>query len=264
MIHARIAALALACVAVFAGGQVPPQIPAWLVHYPGTSAETKLLRDGSETSYSAVGTSGEAIAYFKRLFAENGLKFEPMPTGDGYFARTDAPECILTVLIRTSESHTDDDGPPDTAIKVTCTARETANHGAAWQVVKDPPVHDTTEVMKKFDKPVYPDAKAAAALKWPSWLVGVDGTRLRFQTLSGQLKSSFPAAPPRYAIEVFYADLLDSHGYRVNKSLSNSPAVFGSWLEGIVDPDAELGRRTVIRINIKPIGQNFDIEITVQ
>jgi len=74
----------------------------------------------------------------------------------------------------------------------------------------------------------------------------------------------FSVAPPRYAIEVFYADLLGAYGYHVNKSPSNSPEVFGSWVEGTADPDAELGRKTVIWVKIKPAGQNFNIEITVQ
>jgi len=264
VIHLRIAALALACAAALAEGQAPPQMPSWLVPYPSSSAQTKQLRDGVETSYSAAATPHDVIAYFQKVFTENGLKFEPMPTGDGYFVRTDAPECALAVSIRARASRTSDDGPPETAVKVTCTAKAPVDQGAVWHAVKDPPVHDTTDVMKKFDKPVYPDAKAAASLKWPSWLVSVDGTRLPVQRLSGQLKSTFAVAPPRYAIEVFYADLLGAYGYHVNKSPSNSPEVFGSWVEGTADPDAELGRKTVIWVKIKPAGQNFNIEITVQ
>jgi len=260
----RVAALAFTCATSQAGPQAVPSIPAWLVAYPGASVQTKQLRDGVEASYSATATPHEVIAYFKKLFAENGLKFDPMPTGDGSFARTDAPECALAVSIRTRQSHLADDVPLDTAVKITCTEEADASQGTEWRTVKDPPLPHTTDAMKKFDKPVYPDAVAAAALKWQSWLARVDGTRLPVQRFSGLLKSSFAAAPPKYAIEVFYADLLDAHGYRVNKSPSNSPAVFGSWLEGTADPDTELGRKTVIWVKIKPAGQNFNIEITVQ
>jgi len=259
-----VAALALACAAAQAGAQAAPAMPAWLVPYPGTSAETKQLSDGVEASYSAAASPRDVIAWFGKVFAEKGLKFEPLPTGDGYFVRADAPECGLAVSIRARSGRPTLDDPPDTAVKVTCTAKGTANQGTVWQTVKDPPVHDTTTAMKKFDKPVYPDAKASAALRWPSWLVAVDGGRLPVERLSGQLKSSFAAAPPRYAIEVFYADLLDAHGYRVNRSPANSPVVFGSWVQGTADPDPELGRKSVIWVKIKPAGQAFQVEITAQ
>ena len=264
MIHLRRPVLALACAAALAGGQAHLQMPSWLVPYPGATAETKQLSDGVEVSYFAAATPPEVIAWFKKVFAENGLKIEPMPTGDGYFARVDAPECGLAVSIRARAGHSSLDDPPETAVKVTCEEKAPVGTGAAWQSVKDPPVRETTDVMKKFDKPVYPDAKAAAALRWPSWLVAVDGGRLPVERFSGLLKSSFAAAPPRYATEVFYADLLDAHGYRVNKSPGNSPAVFGSWVEGTADPDAEMGRKTVIWVKIKPAGQAFHVEITVQ
>ena len=268
------AALALAFAVEYAGGQtmpagaqVAPATPGWLIPYPGASAETKQLSDGVEVSYSAAATPREVISWFRKVFADNGLKFEPMPTGDGYFARVGAPECGLAVSIRARAGHSTVDDPPNTAVRLTCTAKGTVNQGTGngqvWQAVKDPPVHDTTDAMKKFDKPVYPDAKAAA-LKWPSWLVAVDGGRLAVERYSGLLKSSFTAAPPRFATEVFYADLLDAHGYHVNKSPANSAEVFGSWVEGTADPDAELGRKTVIWIKMKPAGKAFQVEITVQ
>jgi hypothetical protein len=258
------AALALAWSVSQAGATAPQVMPAWLVAYPGASAETRQLSDGVEASYSTTVTPHEVIEWFRKLFAEKGLKFEPMPTGDGYFARVEASECGLSVSIRAHTGHIAGDELRVTAVKVTCTAKSAANQATTWLPVKDPPAQDTTDVMKTFDKPVYPDRKAAAALKWPSWLVAVDGDRLPVERLPGQLKSSFAAAPPRYAIEVFYADLLDAHGFRVNKSPANSPEVFGSWVEGTADPDAALGRKTVIRVKIKPVGQAFQVEITVQ
>jgi len=239
-------------------------MPVWPLPYPGSSAETRQLSDGIEATYSAAATPQEVIAYFKKLFMDKALKFEPMPTGDGYFARIDASECALAVSVRRRASHVDADDTPETSVKVTFTQKIAANPGGIWQPMKDPPVHDTTDAMKKFDKPVYPDAKAAAALKWPSWLVSVDGTRLPVQRFSGLLKSNCAAAPPRYSIEVFYWALLDAHGYHVNQSPSNSPEVFGSWIEGTADPDTELDRKTAIWVKIKPAGQNFNIEITVQ
>jgi hypothetical protein len=116
------------------------------------------------------------IAWFRKVFAENGEKFEPMPTGDGYFARVDATECGHAVSIRARAGHSSVDDPPDTAVKVTCTAKGEAIEGAGtasgtgtgtvWQAVKDPPVHDTTDAMKKFDKPVYPRPRFSMRTCW--------------------------------------------------------------------------------------------------
>jgi hypothetical protein len=119
--------------------------------------------------------------------------------------------------------------------------------------------------MKKFDKPVPPGAKpAVAALAWPAWLVRVDGARLPVQKLAGQMKSSFTTEGPSRDIEAFYTDLLDTNDYRVSKGLPSGADDVGTLLLGTSEPDAKSGKRTVIRVRIKPEGENFHVEITMQ
>jgi hypothetical protein len=92
----------------------------------------------------------------------------------------------------------------------------------------------------------------------------VDGFKLPVQKFPGMLKSSFPSLPTREGIQAFYAGLLAAHGYRLTQSLAAAPEKFGSWIQGTADPDTELGRKVVIWIKIKPDGQDFVVEISVQ
>jgi hypothetical protein len=92
----------------------------------------------------------------------------------------------------------------------------------------------------------------------------VDGARLPVEKLAGQLKSSFTSQPTREAIQAFYANLLSSHNYRVTQGLAAAPEKFGSWVHASATPDSQLGRNVVISIKIKPVGQNFTVELTLQ
>ena len=119
--------------------------------------------------------------------------------------------------------------------------------------------------MKKFDTPVYPQPKAPQPpLTWPSWLVRVDGAALPVEKSAGRLSSSFLSKPTRDAIQYFYANLLNSHGYRVKQGLAAVPDKFGCWVQATADPDSQLGRRVVVWVKIRPVGNDFNVELTLQ
>jgi hypothetical protein len=242
---------------------VAPAMPSWVVVFPGATAQDRQTGSGVESSYEVGAKMDEVLAHFRKLFASKGLAFDPESTGDGFFIRAKTPECDLAISIRRRIDHAAEDDQAETAVKVTCTEKQGSSVGTVWAPVQDKPKPETTEVMKKFDKPYYPPPKTGPGLRWPSWLVEVDGAKPVVQRLSGQLKSTFTAAPPRADIEYFYAGLLDSHDYHLSKGVSPA-AQFGSWLQATADPDPELGRKVVIWIKIKPVGGNFNVEITVQ
>jgi len=246
-----------------AGTPVAPGMPTWVVVFPGATAQARQAGDGVESSYVVGATMNEVLAHFRKLFAQKGLAFDPESTGDGYFIRAKASECDLAISIRRRNAHVVEDDQPETAVKVTCSAKQGSSVGTVWVPVQDKPKPDTTEGMKKFDKPYYPPPKTGPGIRWPAWLVEVDGAKPAVQRLPGQLKGTFTAAPPRGDIEYFYSGLLDSHDYHVSKGVSPA-AQFGSWLQATADPDPELGRKVVIWIKIKPVGGNFNVEITVQ
>jgi hypothetical protein len=252
-----------ACSTIQAGSQtgspVAPGFPSWVVVFPGATAQERQAGDEIESSYVVGATMNEVLAHFRKLFEQKGLAFDPEATGDGFFIRSKVPECDLAISIRRRNS---EDDQPETAVKVTCSAKQGSSVGTVWAPVQDKPKPDTTEIMKKFDKPVYPAPRTEPGIRWPSWLVEVNGSKPNVQRLSGALKSTFTAAPPRGDIEYFYSSLFDSHDYHVSKGASPA-AQFGSWLQATADPDPELGRKVVIWIRIKPVGGNFNVEIKV-
>jgi hypothetical protein len=187
---------------------------------------------------------------------QKGLAFKPNDTGDGFFVRVAAAECDLAISIRARAAQTE--------VKVTCSPKAPLDERLVQLPAHETGAPKETTSMKKFDKPVYPDAKAQAALVWPAWLVRVDGARLEVRRLQGQLKSTFTSAPTREDIESFYAKLLDAQNYKVTKGQAAAPDQFGSWLQATADPDPAMGRKVVIWIKIKPAGKDFDVEITVQ
>jgi hypothetical protein len=132
---------------------------------------------------------------------------------------------------------------------------------SGWRIY----AHAQSDPMKKFDTPVYPQPKVPTApLTWPSWLVRVDGAALSVEKSPVRLSSSFVSAPTRDAIQYFYANLLNSHGYRVTQGLAAAPDKFGCWVQGSADTDNQPGRRVVIWIKIKPVGENFAVELSLQ
>jgi hypothetical protein len=232
-------------------------MPAWLVPYPGASAQNRQVGKGVESSYTINAPPHDILTHFRTLFASAGVPFEPDPAGFGFMIRAAAPECDLDISIRRYD--------PDTRVKVTCSPRLEANERMASFRQQQRAEHAQSDPMKKFDVPVYPQAKAPAPpLIWPSWLVRVDGARLPVEKFPGVLKSSFESLPTREAIQAFYADLLRSHNYRVTQSASPAPAQVGSWVLGTADPDDEIGRKVAIWVKIRPVGQSFAVNLTLQ
>jgi hypothetical protein len=236
---------------------VPSVMPAWLVPYPGASAQNRQILNTSESSYTVAAAPRDILTHFRNLFGSAGLPFQPDSMGYGFLIRAAAPECDLDISIRRRE--------PDTMVRVRCSPRLAVNERIANQQAQERAEHAQTDPMKKFDSPVYPEAKAAVApLSWPAWLVRVDGARLPVEKFPGRLKSSFRSSPTREGIQAFYADLLTSHGYRVTQRLAAVPEKFGSWVQGTSDANDQLGRRIVIWVKIRPAGQDFDVELSLQ
>ena len=250
-------ALAMACAAAQFVTPVPSVMPAWLVPYPSASAQNRQAGHGVESTYTIAALPHDILAHFRTLFASAGLPFEPDPMGHGFLIRAAAPECDLDISIRRRD--------PETTVKVTCSPRLEANERMANLRAQERAEHAQSDPMKKFDTPVYPQATAAVPpLTWPSWLVRVDGARLPVEKFPGLLKSSFTSMPTREAIQAFYADLLNAHNYRVTQGLAAAPEKFGSWVQATADPDSQLGRRVVIWVKIRPVGEDFAVELTLQ
>jgi hypothetical protein len=249
--------LTAACCAAQFVTPVPAAMPAWLVPYPGASAQNRQMRNTAESTYSVARPARDILAHYRGLFASAGLPFQPDAMGYGFVIRAAAPECDLDISIKRVE--------PDTSVRVTCSPRLAANEQMANLRAEQRAERAESDPMKKFDEPVYPKAKAPAApLSWPAWLVRVDGASLAVEKFAGQLRSSFTSAPTREGIQAFYAGLLSAHGYRVTQGLAAVPEKFGSWVLGSGERENEPGRRAVIRVNIKPAGGNFTVELSLQ
>jgi hypothetical protein len=258
MRRALISALFTACAAAQFVTPVPSVMPGWLAPYPGASAQSRRIVNSVESSYTVAVAPHDVLAHFRTAFGSAGVPFEPDPMGGGFLIRAGAPECDLEISIRRRES--------DTAVKVSCSPRLAANEYMANLRTQERAAAAQSDPMTKFDKPVYPQPKAP--LTWPSWLVRVDGAALPVQKSAARLSSSFVSRPTRDAIQYFYADLLKSRGYRVTQSAPQGqgavPEKFGAWVQGTIDADSQLGRRLAISIKIKPAGQNFAVDLSVQ
>jgi hypothetical protein len=257
MRRALISALSMACAAAQFVTPVPSVMPAWLVPYPGAAAQIRQISNAVEVTYTVAAAPHEVLAHFRTLFGSAGLPFEPDPAGGGFLIRSAAPECDLDISIRSRDS--------DTAVKVTCSPRLAANQRMASLRAQEKAGHAQSDPMKKFDTPVYPQPKAPLPpLTWPAWLVRVDGAPLPVEKSPARLSSSFVSKPTRDAIQYFYANLLSSHSYRVTQGLAAVPEKFGCWVQGTTGADNQLGRRVVIRIKIRPVRQNFAVELSLQ
>jgi hypothetical protein len=232
-------------------------MPAWLVPYPGASPKIRRMGNSVESSYTVSAPPRDVLAHFRTLFESAGLPFQPSALGYGFLVRESAPECSLDIGIRRLD--------PDTEVKVTCSPRLASTERIENQHAQSRAEHSQDDRMKKYDTPVYPQPKAPQPpLTWPSWLVRVDGAKVSVQKFPGQLRCSFMSSPPREGIQYFYAELLNSHGYRVKQGLAAVPEQFGSWVQATADPDSELGRTIHVWVHIKPSGQNFAVEISLQ
>lgn len=243
-----IVALSTACAAAQFVTPAPSVMPSWLVPLPGASARNRQIGNTAESVWTTAAPAHDVLAHFRALFASAGLTFQSSPAGFGFLVHAAAPECDLDIVISRD---------PDTNVKVTCSPRLASTERIVRQQEEERAAQARNNPMKQFDTPVFPQARAPQPqLVWPPWLVRVDGERLASTRFPGQLKISFMSASPREAIQAFYADLLNSHGYRVTQ--------FGSLLEATTaDPDDQLHRR-VIRVRIKPLGSAFAVEVSLQ
>jgi hypothetical protein len=261
MRRALLSALSMAYMAACAMAQfvtpVPSVMPAWLIPYPGAGAQSRQIFNSVESSYTLAAAPHEVLAHFRTLFSAASLPFQPDPLGGGFLIRSAAPECDLDISIRRRDSNTE--------VKVTCSPRLAANQYMANLHAQERAKQAENDTMKKFDTPVYPQPKAPVLpLAWPSWLVRVDGAALPVEKSPGRLSSSFVSSPTRDAIQSFYATLLSSHGYRVTQGLAAAPEKFGSWVQGTADAGVQPGRMVVISVKIRPAGQDFAVELSLQ
>jgi hypothetical protein len=231
--------LTLRCAAGDFATPVPSVMPAWIRPYPGVPAENRRKGNSVESSFTAPVAPHDVLSHYRALFKAAGVPFDPDPMGGGFLIRAALPECDFEVAIRRVDA--------DTSVRVTCSPRLAATQRIIEEHAQARAAQERSDGMKKFDTPVYPEHKAP--LTWPPWLVCVDGARLRVEKLPGQLKSSFRAMPPREAIQAYYTRLLVAHGYKVASGL---------WLHATAAPDL------VVWVKIKPAGEDFSVEITVQ
>jgi hypothetical protein len=239
----------------FAAGQLAAQVmPAWLTPYPGATPQSKRTDTTVESSYSVTAVPNDVLAHFQKVFDGQGVPFDSIGAPEGYYLHAEAPECNLEISMVRGGDHT--------AVKVTCTSKAPMVQRMVVVPVGGKDDEQPANPMKKSDKPVAPGAKPALA--WPDWLVRVDGAKAPVQKLSGQLKSTFTAAPPRHDIESFYMDLLNAHDYQVRENLPMGSDDVGNWLEGTSEPDPKTKHKTVIRIKMRPAGQRLTVDITLE
>jgi hypothetical protein len=185
-----------------------PQLPGWLVPYPGTVASPVKASAGlTETSYIAAAQPEEILAHYRTLFAAAGLAFFPNFDGLGNTVRAAAPECDLLLKIREQS--------PGTSVKISCASKTSTPAGApisgsesASPGARVPPAfaHRTFEEIRQeqeehgrqmrarfdadaragvasvsqYDRPVSPGEQkkvqidpAAPTPVWPRWLVAI-------------------------------------------------------------------------------------------
>jgi hypothetical protein len=174
----------------------------------------------------------EVVDYYRDLFNGAGLPFHPRSNALAATIFGDAPECDLIILIRKSAA--------GAGVQITCSNKA---HTAAREKAEKRGL----EGQARFDEPVYPKPRIALPpLVWPDWLTscdpaatpevqaGVDRFKLKF------LKAEFTTRQDRDAIQDFYADLLNAHGYPVWVESSRlTPSDHSAVLEGVHYFDAE-------------------------
>jgi len=254
MTRLLISPVLLACLAAQVSVQRPdpPVMPGWLVPYPGVSAQTRQSSILVESTYTAPVPPHDLVTHYRKLFASAGLRFQPSPAGYGFMIRADAPECHLFITIRRRD--------PDSDVRVTCAAKVAATGQTATRSEQADSDQRHADPMKKFDKPVYPEPKPSSPpVVWPAWLVRTDGAALKISR-GVNLTSSFTSNLPRASIQSFYADLLNSHGYRVTQSVAATPSNRRAWVEGSASPEGQPGRRVVIWVELKSAGEATSVE----
>jgi hypothetical protein len=249
-----ICGLFMACAAGQLGAQM---MPVWLTPFPGATPESKRTDTTVEASYSVAAVPKDVLAHFQKVFDGEGIPIDSIGAPEGFYLHAEAPECNLEISIVRSGANT--------AVKVKCTSKAGSVQRMVVVPVGDQADPEPANPMKKFDKPVPPGGKAGPpVLSWPDWLVRVDGAKAPVRKLPGELKSTFVAAGPRHDIESFYMDLLNAHDYQVSENLPMGSDDSGNWLLATSAADPKTKHATVIRVKMKPAGQNFEVEITME
>jgi hypothetical protein len=232
-------------------GQTPFSIPAWLDPYPGAAVESKTSRGMVTATYETAASLTDVIAHYGELFAAQGVPFHPEMYGSAAVIRGDVPGCGLTIQVRKRAA--------GTSVQITATQRP---------LVPKITGQDIRGAMQKYDQPVHPTPKAPLpALQWPSWLTacdeiapeirsGVDRFKLNY------LESGFNSAQAREAIQQFYVELLNSHGYPVTMESSPiTPPERPTVVVGTRNFDGARG--FVIRVDLTPTSGGVHVVLRI-
>jgi hypothetical protein len=262
-------------------GQTTLSLPAWLASYPGANARTQSTPGLVESVYETAAKPDEVIAHYRKLFATAGLSFQPNFDGMGTAVRGSAAEGDLLILIRQQGK--------GTAVRVDVTSKSpefapTSAPAAARTSFEDrvaqgrehtrrPPARadendrKRLQGMEKYDQPMRPARRPPPpVLVWPAWLVHFDGGRLEIAKGVDAvglkiLRSSYMTYSERNAIQSFYADLFNSHGFPVR--MNSGPSWFRNQKAWLDASNYELGESPGIDIHIDltPAGEALRIDI---
>ena len=255
--------------------QAPPGLPAWLVPYPGASADRRASAVLVESAYRTPAAPSDVVAHYEKLFAATGLPFHPSLDGIGTVLRAAPPECDLLIQIRGQEA--------GSLVRVSCSVKtpeltESRPRPAARIQQDSQNVRDArweagrqgNQRMEKFDRPVYPSAKPPLPpLAWPDWLVSCDGAPLQIgkgvdQFKLSYLKTTFTSMQDRATIQAFYAGLLNANGYAVEFQSSRiTPAGARVQVQGTYYPGEKPGPRLTIRAEITPVDVTQQVELRI-
>jgi hypothetical protein len=236
-----------------AAGQLAAQVmPPWLTPYPGGSPETKRTNTTVESSYTVGAAPKDVLAHFQKLFDAQGIPIDSIGAPEGFYLHAEPAECNFDIAI----VH----GDKGTAVKVTCASKA----GAAPPVILQQPAPEETGP-EPPKKPGPAGGKTGVpALVWPKWMTRVDGSKLAGRKLGGQFRGAYGTAGPARDILSFYLDLLNAHDYQVSEVLPTAADDYGNSLVATSEPDLKAGKKTVIRVKVRPAGGNLEVEITMQ
>jgi len=270
--------------------QASPVMPAWLATYPGTTAETSTLPALVQSAYQTAANVSSVVDHYRKIFEAQSLPFMPNPDGIGMVIRGTTSDCDLLIVIH----------PQGTGsfVEVSCAAKSkrSSSQSALPQIIEAParPGFPTSrmpspgrmptqaEAMERHKQlveqmgihKVYSDAPAPP-LEWPSWLVHLQGARLKIQrgidqSKNENLAASFTSSAPMSQIFSFYEDLLNANDYRVYSSkLGTGQTISGisqnadGYVEGSNYPNGSPGPRTVIRVTFSRFYLNEPIKVRI-
>jgi hypothetical protein len=279
---AGIRSLLLLATALFA--QPKLSVPAWLASYPGANARTQATPGLVESTYETAAKPDEVVAHYRKLFETAGLFFQPGFDGMGTVIRATAPEGDLLILIRQQGKATavridvtanSAEFAPVPAPATVTPARTSYEARVAQQQEntkralekRDEDSRKRTRSMEKYDNPVLPGSQPKAPpLVWPVWLVRIDGAHLVVEKALNEvnqhiLQSSFASYDDRNAIQSFYADLLNTHGFPVwQQSNATWPKARKAWIEAADHPIGD-GPRISIHVEISPLGGGWQVDL---